>query len=317
MSTGYQLGCSGSLATCLIQAAYPHFHDLPALEKMELKVVPGPSTEHWSREEEVTPLTRDKKRKMVEAATLPIKEAPAQPIVDQPAKEVALPARQAVVRGEPRHGMKLLGRDLEEYARARSDDPNHLALVTDFLTARLPQHEVDVPSHVARVLDSLPKAWMSELEMITRHELTDSVQAIVTLALQAVTIGTKVAADYESRPSVSILQANLEASRKNNAELAERLMNLEKASLEAEKRANMDHDCAKSTIDRLRERWIATERSLKGSQKDAADLTGSLERLAGEFKSSQAEVGLKVAELDKKEADLWKVSGELAGLREE
>ncbi|KAL6563160.1 hypothetical protein OROHE_005747 [Orobanche hederae] len=108
------------------EVEYPRFHDLPVLEKMaqnlgvlgrlrlganpnrapgaaarpsqELKVIPGPSTERRSREEEVAPLTRGKKRKMVEAATLPIKEAPALLIVEQPAKEKALPARQATAQ---------------------------------------------------------------------------------------------------------------------------------------------------------------------------------------------------------------------------
>ncbi|KAL6563161.1 hypothetical protein OROHE_005748 [Orobanche hederae] len=41
---------------------------------------------------------------------------------------------------------------------AHSDDTNCPALVIDFLTARLPQHVADVPSHVVRALESLPKA---------------------------------------------------------------------------------------------------------------------------------------------------------------
>ncbi|KAL6528179.1 hypothetical protein OROHE_015129 [Orobanche hederae] len=228
----------------------------------EPKIPPGPSTESRTREEEVPPLTRDKNRKMVEAATLPIKEGPTQPIVMQPAKEKASPARQATVRGEPKYGRALFGRDPE---KARSDDPNRAALVVDFLTARPPQHDPNIPSNVARVLDSLPKAWTSELEAIARRGLADSVQAAVALALQAATVATKVAADYERRPSISNLQADLEASRKDNTNLAERMMNIEKASIEAEKRADQDRDRARSTIDRLRERAIAVERSLKDS----------------------------------------------------
>ncbi|KAL6541140.1 hypothetical protein OROMI_025023 [Orobanche minor] len=165
------------------EVEYPCFYDLPALEKMaqnlgvlgqlrlganinwapaaaarpiqELKVILGSSIERLSREEEVPPLTWDKKRKMVEAETLPIKVAPAQPIVEQ--KEKAFPAKQATARGEPKHGRALFGCDREKYARARSDDTNRPALVINFLTARPRQHDADIPSHVARVLESLPK----------------------------------------------------------------------------------------------------------------------------------------------------------------
>ncbi|KAL6500086.1 hypothetical protein OROGR_027996 [Orobanche gracilis] len=91
----------------------------------------------------------------------------------------------------PKRGRALFGCDPKKYARVRSDDPNRPALVIDFLTARPPQHEANVPSHVARVLESLPKAWTSELEAIARWGLTDSVQAAVTLALQAATMATK------------------------------------------------------------------------------------------------------------------------------
>ncbi|KAL6497508.1 hypothetical protein OROHE_027137 [Orobanche hederae] len=105
---------------------------------------------------------------MVEAATLPTNEVPIQPTVMQPAKERTSPVRQVTIRGEPNRGRAFFERDPEKYARARQDDPNRPALVVDFLAARSRQHEMDVPSHIARVQESLPKAWTSELEAIAR-----------------------------------------------------------------------------------------------------------------------------------------------------
>ncbi|KAL6584958.1 hypothetical protein OROMI_004247 [Orobanche minor] len=120
----------------------------PPLEKKK-RDAPGPLTERRSLEEEVPPLVRDKKRKLVEAANKPTREAPLPPIVERPSKEKAVLAKPTAPRGEPRRGRAFFGRDLEN-TPARDDDPNRPALVVDFLSSRSPLHESDVPNHVAR-----------------------------------------------------------------------------------------------------------------------------------------------------------------------
>ncbi|KAL6563043.1 hypothetical protein OROHE_005630 [Orobanche hederae] len=297
---------------------YPRIPDLPTLEKMahnagvlgRLRMVsrtdrapttaahpplekkkrdaPGPPTARRSLDEEVPPLARDKKRKLVEAANEPPREVPVPPVVERSSKEKVVPAKHTTPR-----------------EMARDDDPNRPALVVDFLSSRPPQHESDIPNHVARATESLPKAWTSELESVARRGLADSVQATVALALQAATMATKVAADYERRPSVSSLQADLQASREKIADFTKRLMNMEKASLAVEERAVRDREQAKTMIEGL-------EQSLKDSRTEVADLTESLERLAGDFKAAWAEVELKTAELEKREAELQKLAEELA-----
>ncbi|KAL6584984.1 hypothetical protein OROMI_004273 [Orobanche minor] len=171
---------------------------------------PGPSSKRRSLKDEVPPLARDKKRKLVEAASKPAGEVPLPPIVERPTKEKAVIAKMTPPRGEPRRGRAYFGRDLEKYARAREEDPNRPALVVDFLSSRSPQHESDVPNHLARAVESLPKAWTSELESLARRGLADSVQATIALALQTAMMATKVASDYERRPFVSSLQADLQ-----------------------------------------------------------------------------------------------------------
>ncbi|KAL6562647.1 hypothetical protein OROGR_003654 [Orobanche gracilis] len=98
--------------------------------------------------------------------------------------------------------------------------------------------------------------------MIVQKRHADSLQAVAALSLQTVTMATKVDMYFEGWPSTSCLQDELEASRKHSAELSNRLEALDKASLEAEKKANHDRDRAKSTIDQMRERVIVVERSL-------------------------------------------------------
>ncbi|KAL6578863.1 hypothetical protein OROMI_009079 [Orobanche minor] len=271
---------------------------------------PGPSTERRSLEEEVPPLAWDKKRKLVEASSKPAGEVPLPPIVERPTKEKAALLKTTAPRGEPRRGRAYFGRNPEKYTRARGDDPNRPALVVDFLSYRSPPHESDVPNHLTRVVESLPKAWTSELESLTRRGLADSVQATVALALQTATLATKVAADYERRPSVSSLQADPQASREKVANFSERLANMEKASLAAEARAVQDREQAKATIEGL-------ERSLRDSRSEVTDLTGSLERLAGDLKAARAEADLKKAELANREAELQKLAEELEGFRAE
>ncbi|KAL6584986.1 hypothetical protein OROMI_004275 [Orobanche minor] len=208
----------------------------PPPEK-KMRDAPGPSSERRSLEEEVPPLARDKKIKLVESASKPAGEVPLPPIVERPTKEKAMLAKIMAPRGEPRRGRAYFGRDLEKYARAREEDLNRPALVVDFLSSRSPQHESDVPNHLDRVVESLPKAWTSELESLARRGLADSVQATVALALQTATMATKVAADYERRPSISSLQDDLQASRDKVADFSERLAKMENASLAADARA--------------------------------------------------------------------------------
>ncbi|KAL6536155.1 hypothetical protein OROHE_012999 [Orobanche hederae] len=226
----------------------------PPLEKKK-RDAPGPWSERRSLDGEVPPLARDKKRKLVKAASKPAGEVPLPPIVERPTKEKAALAKKTGPRGEPRRGRA-----------ARGDDPNRPALVVDFLSSRSPQHESDVPNHLARAVESLPKAWTSELESLARRGLADSVQATVALALQTATMATKVAAYYERRPSVSSLQADLQASREKVADFSERLANMEKASLAAEARSVQDRERAKATIEGL-------ERSLRDSRSEVCDLT--------------------------------------------
>ncbi|KAL6543092.1 hypothetical protein OROHE_010612 [Orobanche hederae] len=281
----------------------------PPLEK-KMRDALGPSTEHRSLEEEVPPLVRDNKKKACGGRTETCKKG-------APSSD-----RRAIVEGQggagkndgspgrAKTGKGVFRMRLGEICQAREDDRNCPALVVDFLSSRSPQHESDIPNHVARAMESLPQAWTLELESVARRGFSDSVQATVALALQAATMATKVAAEYERRPSVSSLQADLQISRKESADYAERLMNMEKASLAAEARAVQDREQAKATIEGL-------ERSLKDSRSEVTDLTGSLERLAGDLKAAQAEADLKTAELAKREAELQKLAEELAGYRAE
>ncbi|KAL6586199.1 hypothetical protein OROMI_002843 [Orobanche minor] len=105
----------------------------------------------------------------------------------------------------------------------RLTNPDSPPMVVDFLADNLPQEACDVPQYVNWAFHNLMRAWTINLDEVARDRSPDVVQALFALALQTAMMAAQVVRDFEERPSTAYLQADLEAARKRNAELADKL----------------------------------------------------------------------------------------------
>ncbi|KAL6564792.1 hypothetical protein OROMI_016242 [Orobanche minor] len=104
-------------------------------------------------------------------------------------------------------------------------------------------------------------SWrMINLDEVARHRSPDAAQVLFTLALQTATMVVQVVRDSEERPFTAHLQADLEAARKRNAELVDKLAALEKNSTEAVKE-----------VKRMKAELVEARRSGEVALKEATD----------------------------------------------
>ncbi|KAL6553744.1 hypothetical protein OROMI_019417 [Orobanche minor] len=94
------------------------------------------------------------------------------------------------------------------------------------------------------------------LDEVAARRGNDATQALFALTLQAATMSAQAAREFELRPSVSKLKAELEAERKMNADFAERLVRMEKESLNAAKRASLQVEHLQKANDLLRDEVV-------------------------------------------------------------
>ncbi|KAL6500269.1 hypothetical protein OROHE_025635 [Orobanche hederae] len=114
-------------------------------------------------------------------------------------------------------------------------------------------------------------------------------QACFALTLQAATMAAQVVREVEGRPSISRLQADLEAARHKNAEFADKLMVMEKNSLDAAKKARQEAEQARVATERLRAEAIEARKSLDAAMKEATEriVTANHRAEAAEGKAGQ------------------------------
>ncbi|KAL6536735.1 hypothetical protein OROMI_026316 [Orobanche minor] len=167
-------------------------------------------------------------------ATVPISEHPPLP-EELSAPSAAYLEARTIAHAETSRVRSFFVRDPENVTRVRRTNPNCQPMVLDFLAGNLPWEACDVPHYVNWALHNLPKSWTTDLDEVARRRSPDVAQALFTVALQTTMMAAQVARDYEERPSMARLQAYLEAAKKRNAELADKLVALEKNSAEAVK----------------------------------------------------------------------------------
>ncbi|KAL6584509.1 hypothetical protein OROMI_003798 [Orobanche minor] len=196
-----------------------------------------------------------------------------------------------VARAETSRGRLFFGRDPKKVTRVRRTNPDCPLMVVDFLAGNLPWEACDVPHFVNQALYNLPRAWTTGLDKVSRCRSPDDVQALFALALQMATMAAQVARDYEERPSTDRLPYDLEATRKHNAELADKLAALENSSAEAVKEAEW-----------MKVELVEARRSGEVALKEAANREQATNQKAAakEGKAARAteELAAKVVELD-------------------
>ncbi|KAL6563377.1 hypothetical protein OROHE_005964 [Orobanche hederae] len=157
-------------------------------------------------------------------ATIPLK-------MKGPMKSKVVPEAIAISRVETSRGKPYFGRDLEKVERIRQDRPQCSPMVLDFLSSKPPRVPSDVPTYVSRAASNLPKAWTTDLNVVARRPDPEATQAALVLTLQAAAMLTQAVRDAKDRSSADRLQADLEAERRTNAELSDRLAVVEKKVL--------------------------------------------------------------------------------------
>ncbi|KAL6572416.1 hypothetical protein OROMI_013374 [Orobanche minor] len=132
------------------------------------------------------------------------------------------------------------------------NNPNCSPIVLDFLTSNAPRDPCDIPHYVSRDLTNLMKACTIDLDAIALRWSPDS------------------------------MQADLEVAQKMNVEFADKLVAMEKSSIDMAEKANQDADWARAVVDRMRAEVIEARRSSEVALKEAeAELPEASEELAG------------------------------------
>ncbi|KAL6564703.1 hypothetical protein OROMI_016153 [Orobanche minor] len=116
---------------------------------------------------------------------------------------------------------------------ALRNSPGCPPMVVNFLAGCAPCGQIEVPSYINRAIANLPWAWTTYLDEVAARRGNDATQALFALALQTATMAAQVARDSELRPSAPKLKAELEESRKLNGELTDRVVKMDKESLDA------------------------------------------------------------------------------------
>ncbi|KAL6537608.1 hypothetical protein OROMI_026142 [Orobanche minor] len=158
--------------------------------------------------------------------------------------------------------------------RVLRDRPRFPPMVVDFLASRTPRSNVDVPICVTRAINSLPRAWTTDLNEASNRRDDDATQAVFALTLQAATMAATVARESELRPSVKKLQADLAESRKKCVEFCDRLAKMEKDSIDAAERARLQIEHLADANALLKEQVADALKEYNESMKqDAVDIT--------------------------------------------
>ncbi|KAL6534474.1 hypothetical protein OROHE_013399 [Orobanche hederae] len=198
------------------------------------------------REEEEGQLVRPKKKKEVPPARSTagplIVGAPiaATPISERPPRPSDDFRRECeIMDAETSRGKPFFGCDPTKVERVLRSSPGCPPMVVDFVTGRAPQSNVDVPSCVTRAINNLPRALTTDLNEVSDRGGDDATQALFALILQAASMAATVARESELRPPVKKLQADLAESRKKYSEFCDRLVKMEKDSVDTAERARL------------------------------------------------------------------------------
>ncbi|KAL6565662.1 hypothetical protein OROHE_004717 [Orobanche hederae] len=191
-------------------------------------------------------------------------------------------------------GKLFFGRDPEKVTRAHRTNPNCPPMVLDFLVSNAPREMVN-------------------LDAVARYRSPNAAHAVFALALQTAMMAAQATRYSEERSSTARLQADLEAARKQNAELADKLVAMERNSMEATKKAGQDAERDRVVADRMRAELIEARRSGEIALKEAVDREQAANHKAaaaeGKAEWATEELTAKVVKLDRvtrKLADLTK-----------
>ncbi|KAL6519006.1 hypothetical protein OROHE_017430 [Orobanche hederae] len=278
---------------------------------LEVKPIMVPIVESSEEPEEQLLNTRKRRRSTKPSvpasvgrpiAALPISEHPLS-LEELPPPFAAYLEAHAIARVDNSRGRLYFGRDPDKVTRVRCNNPNCPPMVLDFLVGNFPQEACDVPHYVNRALHNLPRAWTINLDKVARRRSPDAAQALFMLALQTATMAAQVARDSEERLSTARLQAELEAVQKQNVELADKLAELEKNSVEAVKEA-----------ERMKAELVEARRFGEVALKEAADREQEAnQKAAAEGKATRAteELAAKNVEIDGVTRALADLKGEI------
>ncbi|KAL6508620.1 hypothetical protein OROGR_023331 [Orobanche gracilis] len=228
-----------------------------------------------------------------------------------PISERSPPAKRRSTKGRSSYRVEAsrvklyFGRDSSVARGIRHDDPHHSNFVVGFLSARLPRGRGRLN-------------WMRP----PTGGAMETVHSALALSSQATTMLAKVALDFEEMPSVDRLQGELEASRKQNADLVHRLVVMEKEGLDAAAAARKELDRVKLEALDAKKALLDAEEGLRRATELAKGLSGQLKVSSEEalkwkvyLTAKEAELVTKDATLAAKDVELAAKDAELLGVR--
>ncbi|KAL6585817.1 hypothetical protein OROMI_002461 [Orobanche minor] len=237
-----------------------------------------------------------------------------------------------IMDAETPRGKPYFGRDPTKVERVLRNSPGCPSMVVDFLAGRAPRSNVDVPSCVTRVINSLPRAWTIDHNKVSDRRGDDATQALFALTLQAATMVATVARESELRPPVKKLQADLAESWKKCGEFCDRISRMAKDSLDATERARLQVEHLTQANTLLKEQVKEALKPYDVSMKQAAaDITlhkdemdqalAEIKRLSEKVEASEAvearaaKMAVKTSALDREREELSAHVSELEKLR--